>query len=225
MEEAIPFWVIVVYVLAGIFSIGGVLMVARTVKKSRQYVGNPATKELAMGYIQSVAETNWYVNNRPQLAITVMIFPPNEPPQTITIKQVISFLDIPNMQPGKYVDVSYESGTYKNAYIEGVKPFNVTGVQFDMKYFDELRDNLKQAFAQDAQGKVISAQETGTFVDGLPLYRILASFSTAEGVMVEGEALRVCRPYLVQQLIPGNIVMVIYNKATPTIFSIVEAPV
>ena len=178
-----------------------------------------------MGFIESVAETNWYVNNRPQLAINVMIFPPNEPPRTVTIKQVISFLDIPNIQPGKYVDVTYESGTYKNAYIEGAKPFLVTGVQFDMKYFDEIRENLKQAFAQDTLGKILSAQETGTFVDGLPLYRILASFTTAEGVPIEGEALRVCRPYLAQQLVPGNSANIVYNKANPAIFSIVEPPV
>ena len=224
MEEAVPIWVIVVYVLAGVFSIGGAIMVARTVKKSRQYVGDPSRKEVAMGFIESVAETNWYVNNRPQLAITVMIFPPNEPPKTIVIKQVISFLEIPNMQPGKYVDVSYEAGTYKNAYIEGVKPFNVTGTQFDMKYFDDQRENLKPAFAQDTQGKILSAQETGTFVDGLPLYRIIASFVTAEGVAIEGEALRVCRPYLVQQLVPGNNMTIVYNKANPTIFSVVENP-
>jgi len=225
MEEAIPFWVIVVYVLAGIFSIGGVIMVARTVKKSRQYVGDPSKKEVALGFIQSVTETNWYVNNRPQLEFSVMIFPLNAPPATITVKQVISFMEIPNMQPGKYVDVSYEADTYKNAHIEGARAFLVSGEQFDMKYFDEIRENLKQEFAQDTQGKIISAQETGTLVDGLPLYRILASFTTAEGASIEGEALRICRPYLAQQLVPGNNVMIVYNKANPTIFSIVENPV
>jgi hypothetical protein len=163
MEEAIPFWVIVVYALAGLFSIGGIIMVARTVKKSRQYVGDPSKKEVALGFIQSVAETNWYVNNRPQLEFSVMIFPLNAPPTTITVKQVISFMEILNMQPGKYVDVSYEADTYRNAHIEGARAFLVSGEQFDMKYFDEIRENLKQEFAEDTQGKVISAQETGTF--------------------------------------------------------------
>jgi len=100
----------------------------------------------------------------------------------------------------------------------------VTGTQFDMKYFDDQRENLKPAFAQDTQGKILSAQETGTFVDGLPLYRIIASFVTAEGDAIEGEALRVCRPYLVQQLVPGNNMTIVYNKANPTIFSVVENP-
>jgi hypothetical protein len=225
MVETIPAGVIIVYVIVGLLSVGSAILVIRTIKKSRQYVGDPTKKETAMGFIESVAETNWYVNNRPQLAVKVMIFPLNAAPQTVTIKQVVSFLDIPNIQPGKYVDVSYEAETYKNAFIEGAKPFLVTGVQFDMKYFDELRENLKQAFAQDTQGKIISAQETGTFVDGLPLYRILASFTTAEGVPMEGEALRVCRPYLAQQLVPGNNANIVYNKANPTIFSIVEPPV
>ena len=224
LEEAIPTWVIVVYVLAGLFSIGGVIMVARSVKKGRQYVGDPSKKEVALGFIQSVAETNWYVNNKPQLEFSVMIFPLNGPPVTIKVKQVISFMEIPDMQPGKYVNVSYESDTYKNAHIEGARLFLVSGVQFDMKYFDEIRENLKPEFAQDTQGKILSAQETGTLVDGLPLYRILASFSTAEAVAVEGEALRICRPYLAQQLVPGNNVMIVYNKANPTIFSIVEPP-
>lgn len=225
MGESTPLGVIIVYVIAGLLSIGSTILVIRTIRKSRQYVGDPAKKEAAMGFIESVAETNWYVNNRPQLAINVMIFPPNEPPRTVTIKQVVSFLDIPNIQPCKYVNVIYESGTYKNAYIEGAKPFLVTGVQFDMKYFDEIRENLKQAFAQDTLGKILSAQETGTFVDGLPLVRILASFTTAEGVPIEGEALRVCRPYLAQQLVPGNSANIVYNKANPAIFSIVEPPV
>lgn len=222
MEETIPLGVIIVYVIAGLLSVGSAILVIRTIRKSRQYVGDPSKKEVAMGFIQSVAETNWYVNNRPQLAINVMIFPLNEPPRTVTIKQVISFLDIPNIQPGKYVDVSYETGTYKNAFIEGAKPFLVTGVQFDMKFFEDIRENLKPAFAQETQGKVISAQETGTFVDGLPLYRIHASFYTAEGNAVEGDALRICRPYLVSLLVPGNNVSVVYNKANPEIFSIVE---
>lgn len=222
MEETIPVGVIIVYVIAGLLSVGSTILVIRAIRKSRQYVGDPTKKETAMGFIESVAETNWYVNNRPQLAIKVMIFPLNTAPQTVTIKQVIGFLDIPNIQPGKYVDVTYEAGTYKNAFIEGAKPFLVTGVQFDMKYFDEIRENLKPAFAQDTQGKIISAQETGTFVDGLPLYRIHASFYTADGNAVEGDALRICRPYLAQQLIPGNNMSVVYNKANPNIFSIVE---
>lgn len=120
------------------------------------------------------------------------------------------------------IHVSYEAGTYKNAHIEGARAFLVSGEQFDMKYFDEIRENLKQEFAQDVQGKVISAQETGTFVDGLPLYRILASFNTTEGTAIEGEALRICRPYLAKQLLPGNNVTIVYNKTNPTIFSIVE---
>lgn len=222
MEEAIPLWVIVLYVVVGIGSSVALLLVMRTVRKSRQYVGDPFKKEVAMGFIESVAETNWYVNNRPQLAIQVMLFPLNEPPKSITVKQVISFLDIPNIQPGKYVDVSYETGTYQNAFIEGAKPFAVTGVQFDMKYFEEIRENLKPAFAQETQGKVLSAQETGTFVDGLPLYRILASFYTAEGTPVEGQALRICRPYLAKLLVPGNNVSILYNKANPSLFSVVE---
>lgn len=225
MEEAVPVWVIVVYVLAGLLSVGGAVMVARSVKKGRQYIGDPSKKEVAMGVIVSVAETNWYVNNRPQLEITMIIYPPYEPPHTITVKQVIGYLDISNMQPGKQIDISYETGSYKNAHIEGMKPFNVTGIQFDMKYFDERKENLKEAFTQDTQGKILSAQETGTFVDGLPLYRIQASFINADGVAVEGETMRVCRPYLVQQLVPGNQVMIIYNKVNPNIFSIYEMPV
>jgi hypothetical protein len=222
MEEAIPIWVIIVYVLAGIFSIGSTILVMRTIRKNRQYAGDPAKKEIAMGFIQSVTETSWYINNRPQLAFSLMIFPLNEPPRTITVKQVIGYMDIPNMQPGKYVDVSYESGTFKNAHIDGPKPFAVTGVQFDMKFFDGIRENLKPAFAQETQGKIISAQPTGTFVDGLPLYRIRASFYTAEGAAIEGDALRICRPYLVSQLVPGNNAGIMYNKANPDIFSIVE---
>ena len=51
------------------------------------------------------------------------------------------------------------------------------------------------------------------------------STGTADGVAIEGEALRVCRPYLVKQLVPGNNMTIVYNKANPTIFSVVENPV
>ena len=99
MEESIPVWVIVVYVLVGISSIGAMRIVAKSIKKSRQYVGDPSKKEVAMGFIQSVAETNWFVNNRPQLAISVMIFPLNEPPKTITVKQVSIISIVTDLPP------------------------------------------------------------------------------------------------------------------------------
>ncbi|OQB20841.1 MAG: hypothetical protein BWY11_02266 [Firmicutes bacterium ADurb.Bin182] len=222
MEEPIPVLVIIIYAAAILFSTVSVFLVARSVKKSRQYVGDPSKKEVVMGFIQSVEETNWFVNNRPELAIKLMIFPMNEPVKVITVKQVISYLDILNIQPGKYVNVSYEAGTYRHAFIEGPKPFEVTGEPFDMKYFDEIRENLKTAFSLETQGKIIYAEKTGTLVDMLPVYRIRASFVTADGKAVEGDTFRICRPYLAGLLFPGNMIGIVYNKQTPAVFTMVE---
>lgn len=220
--EAVPVEVIIIIVASIAISLVSVWFALRFIKRSRAYSGDPAKKETASAFIESVRETGMYVNERPQLEFGLTTFPMNGPMQTKTMRQVISFVDLPNIQPGKYVEVSYETGTFKHLHIDGVKQFLQTGEPFDMSYLDDLTKKLSPGGAGQTTGTIISCQQTGTYIDAIPLFRLIVRFITPEGKSIEAETKRVCRPWLAEQLQPGNTAKVVYNKSNPEIFTLIE---
>lgn len=180
-----------------------------------------AGKETVYGYIESVRETGWFINNHPKLEFRLRIFPLDGPARTVSLSQVIAFVHLFDMQPGKYVSVLHD-GEFKSMYIEGPKPYEVTGAPFDMRYFDELKQSLSYNLAQETEGAIITAEQTDTMVDALPIYRIRASFRTLDGNDAEGVAFRVCRPWFIEQIVPGNTAKIAYSKLDSQIFTIIE---
>lgn len=219
-ESVFPLEIIIV-AAAVLISISVSFLMLRFIKRKTQYSGDPAGKETVYGYIESVRETGWFINNRPKLEFQVRIFPLDGPSRTVSLSQVIPFVHLFNMQPGKYVSVLHD-GEFKSLHIEGPKPYEVTGAPFDMRYFDELKQSLSHNLAQEAEGEIISAEQTDTMVDALPVYRIRASYTTTDGNTVEGVTFRVCRPWFVGRIAPGNTVKIAYSKLDPEIFTIIE---
>lgn len=202
-----------VCVLVGYFAI-------RHVKRNTELGGEPR-REKASAFIQAVRDTNWYENERPQMEFELLIFPLNGPPQDVKTRQVVSFSFLTVLKPGKYVDVTYDAGTFKKAYIERLKRFEVSGEPFDMKYFDDMSETLKSN-SKLTEGTVVSLEETGSFVDSIPIYRVTAKFKTADGAETEGETFRVCRPWMLEWLRSGKPVKIVYSELDSSLFSIIE---
>lgn len=222
MESSIPLGVWVLFVAVTLVSSLAVYFALRFIRRNQSYSGNPLKKEIASGYIESIRETGLFVNNRPQVAFEITLFPPNDAARLVTVKQVIGFIELPLYQPGKYVMLSYEANTYRALHIDGAKPYAVTGAPFDPQYISDLTRQLTPSLAKETTGYVISIVETGSFVDKIPVYRILVRFSTDDGTETESETLRVCRPWLYQKLRSGESVKVLYNIANPAIFTVIE---
>lgn len=222
MESSIPVGILVLNIVLLLGSSIAVYFAFRFIRKNQGYSGNPAMKEVASGYIESIRETGLFVNNRPQVAFEITLFPPNDAARHITVKQVIGFIELPLYQPRKYVMLSYEANTYRALHIDEAKPYAVTGAPFDPQYISDLTRQLTPGIAKQAAGHVISVTETGSFVDEIPVYRLLVRFTSDSGVETESETLRVCRPWLYQKLRSGEPVQVLYNIANPAVFTVIE---
>ena len=222
MESSIPVGVLILIAIILLGSSIAVYFAFRFIRRSQAYSGDPDKKEVASGYIESVRETNLFVNERPQLEFEITLFPPNDASRLIRVKQVAGFIELPLYQPGKYVMLSYEAGTYQHAYIDGAKPFEVTGAPFDPQYISDLTRQLTPNQSEKTTGKILQVSETGSWIDSLPLYRITTSFVTSDGTTTEADTLRVCRPWMAAQLRSGNRMNVIYNRQNPEIYSITE---
>lgn len=201
-------------ILIGFFAV-------RYFKRTTEYSGDGSKREKASAFIQSVRDLNWYESDRPQMEFELLIFPLNGPPQVVKTRQVVSFSFLTVLKPGKYVDVSFEAGSFKQTQIEALKRFEVTGEPFDMKYFDVMTETLKTN-AKLSEGTVVSLEETGSFVDSIPIYRVGVQFKTADGEAIEGETLRVCRPWMLELLRSGKPVKIVYSELDSSAFSVIE---
>lgn len=222
MESSIPIGVLILIAVLLAGSTVAVYFAFRFIRKNQAFSGNPALKEAASGYIESIQETGLFVNNRPQLAFEITLFPPNEAARLVSLKQVVSFIELPLYQPGKYVMLSYEAGSYRSLHIDGAKPYAVTGAPFDPQSISDLTRQLTPSLAKETTGHVISVSETGSYVDEIPVYRVLVRFTPDDGSETEAETLRVCRPWLYQRLRSGEPVKVLYNISNTSIFTVIE---
>ncbi len=206
--------VAVICIFVGYFAV-------RHLKRNTEYSGGDETKrEKASAFIQAIRDTNWYENESPQMEFELLVFPLNGPPQVVKTRQVVSFSFLTVLKPGKYVDITFE-GNFKHACIERLKRFEVTGEPFDMKYFDDMTDTLKTN-SRLADGTVVSLEETGSFVDAIPIYRVTSKFKTLDGVETEGETFRVCRPWMLELLRSDKPVKIVYSELDTSLFSIIE---
>lgn len=222
MESSIPTGILILIFVLLFGSSVAVYFAFRFIRKNQTYSGDPGKKEVASGYIESIRETGLFVNNRPQVEFEITLFPPHEAARLITVKQVVGFIELPLYQPGKYVMLSYEAGTYTSAHIDSAKPYAVTGAPFDPQSISDLTRQLTPSLAGQTTGHVISITETGSYLDDVPVYRILARFTPAEGAEIEAETIRVCRPWLYDRLRSGEPVKILYNLANPSVFSVIE---
>ena len=212
--------ILIIMIVAAVCILIGFFAV-RYVKRNTEYTGGEYKREKASAFIQSVRDTNWYESDRPQMEFELLVFPLNGPPRVVKTKQVVSFSFLTVLKPGKYVDVSFDAESFKQTQIEGLKRFEVTGEPFDMKYFDDMTERLKRN-SKLSEGTVVSLQETGSFVDSIPIYRVGAKFKTADGVDAEGETFRVCRPWMLELLRSGKPLKIVYSELDDSVFSVIE---
>ena len=223
----IPFnfnpWVLSISI-AGSLLVGSVIVIAlqQVSKKRGVFPIQPLVKETAYALISSVQQTDTIINNRPQLEFTLLVFPPDGPARTVTARQFVSFADLPSIQPGKYVNISYEAGTFRHLHIDGAKNFMITGVPFNMQYFQELDRKLSGDLSLETQGIILGVQETGTYVDSLPVYRYRASFLTRDENTVEAETLQISRPWFLSMAMTGSSVAIKYSRENPEVFVLGE---
>ncbi|HWQ98941.1 MAG TPA: hypothetical protein VN538_12740 [Clostridia bacterium] len=222
MESSIPTGILILIIVLMLGSSVAVYFAFRFIRKNQTYSGDPSKKEVASGYIESIRETGLFVNNRPQVEFEITLFPPHDAARLITMKQVVGFIELPLYQPGKYVMLSYEAGTYTSVHIDSAKPYAVTGAPFDPQSISDLTRQLTPSLAGQTMGHVISITETGSNLDDVPVYRILARFTPVGSAETEAETLRVCRPWLYDRLRSGEPVKILYNLANPSVFSVIE---
>lgn len=67
--------------------------------------------------VLAVSDTGTRINNDPLVNISLEIQPPNEPSFKTEVKQTVSVLFLPHLQPGKIVRVKYIPGTEKAAVV------------------------------------------------------------------------------------------------------------
>jgi hypothetical protein len=80
---------------------------------------------LSTGYqaparVLQVAQTGTYVNNQPQVSITLEVAPPGAHPYHAQLTTILSMLAIPRVQPGAMVTVRYDPTNPTQVAIEGL---------------------------------------------------------------------------------------------------------
>jgi hypothetical protein len=73
---------------------------------------------LVPAVIMGVADTGIYINNQPVLEMAITVHPPHEPAFRATVRTVIPFSAIPQVQPGAELEVYYIPGTTRVAMPE-----------------------------------------------------------------------------------------------------------
>lgn len=73
---------------------------------------------LVPAVIRSIADTGIYINSQPVLELAITVHPPHEPAFEATVREVIPFSAIPQVQPGQPLQVFYIPGTTRVAMPE-----------------------------------------------------------------------------------------------------------
>jgi hypothetical protein len=79
-----------------------------------------ATGKAAPAKILAVGQTGLYVNEQPQVQITLEVSPPDGPPFQAQVNKIISLLAIPRVQPGQILEVRYDPANPKRLAIVGL---------------------------------------------------------------------------------------------------------
>ena len=96
---------------ASVFHISAVLFGKRLFNQLVKHGQDAEAKVLAL------ADTGTRINDDPLVKITLEVQPPNQPSFRTEVKQTVSVISLPLLQPGKFVRVKYIPGTEKIAVV------------------------------------------------------------------------------------------------------------
>ncbi len=74
----------------------------------------------AAATITAVGQTGMYINNNPQVQIVLEVVPEDGEPYTVSVNKVLQLVQIPQVQPGKVVDVRIDPENPKRLAIVGL---------------------------------------------------------------------------------------------------------
>jgi hypothetical protein len=103
-----------------------IVMVMKNLNKKKEEKAALLAKGVkATGTILSLGETGTYINNQPMVVIRVHVQPPGQPPFEAKVEQILSQLEIPRVQPGSHVAVSYDPANPSKIAIDLNAPVQV----------------------------------------------------------------------------------------------------
>jgi hypothetical protein len=79
-----------------------------------------ATGASAPATIAAVGQTGMYINNQPQVQLVLEVIPPDGAQFTAKINRVVSLLQIPQIQPGRVVEVRYDKANPSRIMVVGL---------------------------------------------------------------------------------------------------------
>ena len=74
----------------------------------------------AAATITAVGQTGMFINNNPQVQIVLEVVPEEGEPYTATVTKVLQLIQLPQVQPGKLVDVRIDPENPKRMVIVGL---------------------------------------------------------------------------------------------------------
>jgi hypothetical protein len=80
------------------------------------------TGQPAGGQIINVQQTGTYINNQPQVVISLQVFPPNGQPYQTSLTKVVSMFQIPQFQVGAQVALRIDPANPMQVAIAGAQP-------------------------------------------------------------------------------------------------------
>lgn len=102
-----------VFIILLVVSVVGPLFVSRRESRLVRQQGT-----LVPAVITHVADTGIYINRQPMLEIAITVRPPHEATFEATVRKIIPFSSIPQVQPGAPLQVWYIPGTTRVAMQE-----------------------------------------------------------------------------------------------------------
>ncbi len=134
--------------------------------------------QTAQAVILSIWDTGVLINNNPRIGIKLEVRPPNGTPFEAEVKQVISFLQTSQYQPGQLLEVKYDPVNPTKVVITGIVAGNTAGMmqqssspaataqlQATLQQQDALNQQII-ATGEPAQATVLGVTPTGIMVNG-----------------------------------------------------------
>jgi hypothetical protein len=140
------------------------------------------TGEPAQAIIQAVEQTGVYINNNPQIRMTVEVRPPNRPPYVTTITQTVGLIQIAAFMPGTLLDVRYDPADPRKVAIVSATPGGaMMGMMGGMSNMGMMQG---QPMMQGMGGMPNAGMQGGP---GVPMYSDMGQFEMmARDVLARG---------------------------------------
>lgn len=102
------FWFLVSAVLAGVVIFFTYRMIGGMTGNSKAGRALMATGADAQATILGLQQTGTFVNNNPQVVLTLQVSPPGQTPFQAQTSTILPLVAVPQVQPGNVVNVKYD---------------------------------------------------------------------------------------------------------------------